>query len=108
MPVAVSAAFAAAAALLAILLAFRAQLTSRREGKILAFAALFIFPVISGWSTLSEHMDRATSTSFCLSCHVMHDFGRSLMVDDRSYVPARHYQNKLIPRDHACYTCHTD
>jgi len=29
-------------------------------------------------------------------------------VDDRSFVPAIHFQNNLVPRDHACYTCHTD
>ena len=38
----------------------------------------------------------------------MHDFGQSLYVDDPSYIPARHFQNNLVPRDHACYTCHTD
>src|SRR5262249_22856923 len=26
----------------------------------------------------------------------------------RSYIAARHFQNRLVPRDHACYTCHTD
>jgi len=29
-------------------------------------------------------------------------------VDDPSYIPAKHFQNRLVPRDHACYTCHTD
>jgi cytochrome c-type protein NapC len=29
-------------------------------------------------------------------------------VDDRSYIPAVHFQNNAVPRDHACYTCHTD
>ncbi|MEI9815368.1 MAG: hypothetical protein WDO18_23165 [Acidobacteriota bacterium] len=37
----------------------------------------------------------------------MEDYGRSLYIDDPSYVPAQHYQNALVPRDHACYTCHT-
>ncbi|MGH9674480.1 MAG: hypothetical protein ACRD44_14975 [Bryobacteraceae bacterium] len=53
-------------------------------------------------------MERATSTTFCLSCHVMSEFGRSLHVDDRSYLPAAHYQDNLVNRNHACYTCHTD
>ncbi len=53
-------------------------------------------------------MEHATSTKFCLSCHVMEDFGRSLYVDDPSYIPAMHFQNNRVPRDHACYTCHTD
>ena len=84
------------------------RLTRSREGKILAFMALAILPALSVWAGFNEHMERATSTSFCLSCHVMPDYGRSLHVDDRSYIPARHFQNNLIPRDHACYTCHTD
>src|SRR5207302_11125691 len=84
------------------------RLTLSREGKILAFVALLILPALSVWAAFSEHMERAQSTSFCLSCHVMTDYGRSLYVDDRSYIPARHFQNRLVPRDRACYTCHTD
>jgi cytochrome c-type protein NapC len=79
-----------------------------RGGKILAFVTLFVLPVLAGWLGFSEHMQRAESTRFCLSCHVMHDFGQSLYVDDPSYIPARHFQNNLVPREHACYTCHTD
>jgi nitrate/TMAO reductase-like tetraheme cytochrome c subunit len=65
-------------------------------------------PALVMWWGFSEHMERAESTQFCLSCHVMHDFGRSLAVDDPSYVPAVHFQNNLVPRNRACYTCHTD
>ncbi len=93
---------------LAILVATRAELTRVRGGKILAFLTLFILPVVAVALGYSEHMERATSTQFCLSCHVMNDFGRSLYVDDPSYIPAKHFQNNLVPRDHACYTCHTD
>jgi len=93
---------------LAALVAFRAELTRARGGKILAFITLFILPVLAVSMGYSEHMARAESTRFCLSCHVMHDFGRSLDVDDPSYIPAKHFQNRLVPRDHACYTCHTD
>jgi len=53
-------------------------------------------------------MEQAQSTSFCLSCHVMTDYGRSLQVDDPSYLAARHFQNNRVPPDRACYTCHTD
>ena len=101
-------AFVAATALLALLVAFRAELTRVRGGKVLAFVALFILPVLAVWGGFSEHMERAQSTRFCLSCHVMEDYGRSLYIDDPSYVPARHFQNNFVPRDRACYTCHTD
>jgi nitrate/TMAO reductase-like tetraheme cytochrome c subunit len=93
---------------LVLMVGFRAHLTRSREGKILAFVALFILPVISVWGGFSEQMDRAQSTGFCLSCHVMSEHGRSLYVDDPSYIPARHFQNNRVPRDRACYTCHTD
>ena len=93
---------------LAVLLAVRAELTRARGGKILAFLALFVAPVLAVSFGFSVHMERAESTQFCLSCHVMHDFGQSLYVDDPSYIPAMHFQNNLVPRDHACYTCHTD
>lgn len=94
---------------LVLVVAFRAQLTRAQGGKILAFIVLLIFPVLAVWAGFSEHMDRAESTRFCLSCHnPMSDYGKSLYVNDPSFVPARHFQNNLVPRDHACYTCHTD
>src|SRR5215469_11607784 len=93
---------------LAALVAFRAELTRARGGKILAFFTLFVLPVLAVAMGYSEHMNRAESTQFCLSCHIMNDFGRSLYVDDPSYIPAKHFQNRLVPRDHACYACHTD
>ena len=100
--------FVGIAVALAGLIVTRPELTRVRGGKILAFVTLFVLPVLAGWLGFSEHMQRAESTRFCLSCHVMHDFGQSLYVDDPSYIPARHFQNNLVPREHACYTCHTD
>jgi cytochrome c-type protein NapC len=38
----------------------------------------------------------------------MGQYGKSLYVDDSSYIPAAHFQNGRVPRDEACYTCHTD
>ncbi|MGH9513327.1 MAG: NapC/NirT family cytochrome c [Terriglobales bacterium] len=98
----------AVAVVLAILVATRPGLTRARGGKVLAFLTLFLLPVLAADLGYSEHLERAESTQFCLSCHVMNDFGRSLYVDDPSYVPAVHSQNHLVPHDHACYTCHTD
>jgi len=108
MPLSVIVPFCLAALVVALYVGFRAELTRSREGKILAFVALFGLPVMAAWTGFSEHMDLARSTQFCLSCHVMGDYGRSLYIDDPSYVPARHFQNNRIPRDRACYTCHTE
>ena len=94
--------------LLATLVAWRADLTRVRDGRILAFLALFLLPSLALWAGVSEHMDRAKTTSFCLSCHPMEDYGRSLYLDDPGYLPASHFQNNRIPRDRACYSCHTD
>jgi len=100
--------FAAIAAALALLTALRPELTRVRGGKILAFMALCILPALAMWAGVQEHLERSTSTKFCLSCHVMADFGKSLYVDDKSYIPAVHFQNHFVPTDHACFTCHTD
>lgn len=108
MPTWVIAVFIAGTAALALLIGVRSRLTRSREGKILAFVGLFILPVAAASFGFSEQMDRAESTTFCLSCHVMSEYGQSLRVADPSYVPARHFQNNLVPRERACYTCHTD
>ena len=93
---------------LVILVALRPQLTHRRGGKILAFLGLFIFPVLAAGLGAGHHFERAKTTEFCLSCHEMEPYGESLWVDDTDYLPASHFQNQLIPRELACYSCHTD
>ena len=100
--------FTAMVAALGLLTALRPELTRARGGKILAFFALCILPVLAVMADTNEHLERSTSTKFCLTCHVMADFGHSLYVDDKSYLPAAHFQNSFVPRDHACFTCHTD
>ncbi len=93
---------------LVVLVTARPSLTTTRGGKILAFLSFFIFPLLSASLGVSEHLERSKTTQFCLSCHVMQDYGKSLYLDDRSHVPAVHFQNQMVPRDRACYTCHTD
>lgn len=90
------------------LLVLRPSLTTIRGGRILAFLAFLVLPLVATGMGLSAHMEQSKSTEFCLSCHVMEPYGRSLQVDDSSWLPAQHYQNNRIPRDHACFTCHTD
>lgn len=100
--------FTAIIVVLGLLIAIRPELTRARGGKILAFIALCVLPTLAVWAGGNEHLERSTSTRFCLSCHVMADYGKSLYLDDKSYIPAAHFQNNLVPRDHACFTCHTD
>lgn len=99
--------FFAATIVLALLVGCRAPLTRATGGKVLAFIGLFILPAMAGMQGFSDHMDQAKTTKFCLSCHVMEPFGRTLLIDDPSFVPAAHFQNHLVPADQACFTCHT-
>jgi cytochrome c-type protein NapC len=95
-------------ALLISIVVVRPSITARREGKIFAFMAFCVLPVLCAAWTGSEHIERSKQTTFCLSCHIMEPYGRSLYVDDPAYIPAAHFQNHRIPVDEACYTCHTD
>ena len=82
--------------------------TRQRGGKVLAFFSLFIIPAVIGSLEGSFHLERSKQTEFCLSCHVMNDYGKSLYRDDPKFLPAAHFQNHRVPTDSACYTCHTD
>ena len=89
------------------LLIIRPSLTTVPGGKILAFIALFILPITALALGAAIHLEDAKSTDFCLSCHPMKPYGKSLRIDDATYIPAFHFQNNLIPTSAACYTCHT-
>jgi len=95
------------AALIAVLVA-RPGIASTRGGKILAFMILFFLPVLCGAIGVSSEMERSTTTAFCLSCHTMEAYGKSLRIDDPGHLPAAHFQNHRVPPDKACYTCHED
>ena len=96
------------ALLLALLVIGWPGLLKPRGGKILAFLALFVLPLAGFTSGLQVHLKHSKSTQFCLSCHEMEPYGRSLYADDSEFVPAQHFQNNRVPREQACFTCHTD
>ena len=96
------------AIILAGVVAFKPAVTSTRGGKILAFVSILLFPMLAASMGIDEHVERSKTTAFCTSCHVMEKYGKSLHVDDASFLPASHFQNNRVPRDKACYTCHTD
>lgn len=100
-------AFAAVSSALVLAVAARPAMTRHRVGKILAFLAFFILPVLVTFVGTTTHLDHAKKTEFCLSCHVMEPYGKSLSVDDADALPASHFQNRRIDREYACYTCHT-
>lgn len=108
LPIAGFAALVLATIALIALVVLRPSLVAARGGKILAFVALFFLPLLATGLGTEAQIEHSKTTRFCLSCHVMAPYGRSLLVDDAAYVPARHYQNNRVPRDAACFTCHTN
>ena len=95
-----------AVALLMLLVA-RPGIIRSVEGKVLVVVALFVAPALAAYAGVSGHVDRAKSTSYCLSCHVMAEHGASLREGSPRLLAAAHYQNNLVPREQACYSCHT-
>jgi cytochrome c-type protein NapC len=95
-------------AVLAGVLVVRPAITVSRAGKILAFGVLFFLPLFSFAVGVQNEMQRSESTAFCLSCHIMEPYGKSLHIDDPSYLAGAHFQNHRVPADEACYTCHTN
>jgi cytochrome c-type protein NapC len=91
-----------------LLVMIRPSLIARREGKVLGLLAFIVLPVVAASIGASEHLENSKQTQFCLSCHIMEPWGKSLYVDDPSHIPAAHFQNHRIAPDEACYTCHSD
>src|SRR5262245_12694626 len=86
----------------------RPQVTRAPGGRVFAFVALAVVPVLAAVMGLEEHMERSKTTEFCLSCHPMEKYGKSLHVDDIAFLPATHYQFGRVPRETACFACHTN
>ena len=99
--------FLLVAAAAALVLAVRPRIALGTAGRVFAFLVLFLFPVTAGVVGLEAQMEHAKRTEFCVSCHVMALHGRSLLIDDTSMLVAAHYQGGRVPRDTACFTCHT-
>src|SRR5271170_4499418 len=74
----------------------RPAIALSRGGRLFAFLAFFILPVTAASIGASEHFERSKQTQFCLSCHIMEPWGKSLHVDDLSHIPAAHFQNHRI------------
>jgi nitrate/TMAO reductase-like tetraheme cytochrome c subunit len=77
-----------------------------RLGRMQAFASLFIVPGLVTALATSRHLEQAKSTEFCGSCHVMDPYIETLHAD-AEWLPTVHYQNGWVPRDQACFSCHT-
>src|ERR1700684_3405946 len=89
------------ASLIGVLVA-RPGVTVTRGGKLLAFLVLFFLPILCGSMGLASAMERSKTTAFCLSCHPMEAYGKSLYIDDPNHIPAAHFQNRRVSADGTC------
>lgn len=93
---------------LALVFLIRPSLTQATSWKILAFIGLCVLPALCIVGGMNTHVQRSEQTQFCVSCHVMIPYGKSLYLDDASHIPAQHFQNHRVPPDMACHSCHAD
>jgi cytochrome c-type protein NapC len=84
------------------------HLTTHRMGRLVLLAGLALLPLVVTGAGVATGMSQSSHTSFCMSCHEMEPYGRSLFVDNPNSLAAIHYQKRLINRDSTCYSCHTD
>jgi cytochrome c-type protein NapC len=88
-------------------IAVRPTILSTGGGRLFGLVALAALPIGVGMLGVGEHVDKATSTEFCLSCHPMEKHGKSLHVDDPTHLVGSHFINGRVPKERACYSCHT-
>jgi cytochrome c-type protein NapC len=84
------------------------RLATLMWGRIALLVAVALLPVAVSVTNIQTGVAESSRTRFCLQCHEMKQHGRSLFADNRLALAAVHYQNRLIDRDTACYSCHTD
>lgn len=103
-----SGATVAAIVIVAVALVAATEMVRRRSGRLLRLVVVVLLPIaVSGGGVLAG-VKRSSETTFCVSCHEMEDYGKSLFVDNPESLPAVHYQQRLISRDQTCYACHAD
>lgn len=84
------------------------HLVGTKGGRWALLLGAALLPLAASAGVFKAGMDESSRTRFCLSCHEMQKYGKSLFVDNRKALPAVHFQDRLIDRDNACFTCHTD
>jgi NapC/NirT cytochrome c family protein len=94
--------------IVAAIFLFRTSAVSGAAWRIVAFIGLCMLPALCIVGGMNIHVQRSERTSFCISCHVMEPYGKSLYVDDAMHIPAQHFQNHRVPEDMACIACHGD
>ena len=91
---------------LALIFLIRPSVTKAVGWKIVAFVGLCALPALCIVGGMNTHMQRSEQTKFCISCHAMENYGKSLYLNDPKYIPAQHFQNHRVPPDMACILPH--
>ena len=92
-----------------VLLFFGAgSLASQTVGRVVLLVGLLALPLLLSAGNISYGFHRSSTTAFCLSCHEMEPYGKSLFVDSQQALAAFHYQNRLVDRETVCFSCHKD
>ncbi|MEO1171278.1 MAG: NapC/NirT family cytochrome c [Myxococcota bacterium] len=83
-------------------------LVTHWTGRVSLLVGMAILPLVLAFGGLAAGVEESSKTQFCLSCHEMTDYGKTLFVDNGEALAAVHYQNRLITREKTCYRCHTN
>jgi cytochrome c-type protein NapC len=95
-------------AVVALLFVGARSLAGQTIGRVVLLVGLVALPILLSAGNISYGFHQSSTTTFCLSCHEMQDYGKSLFVDSKQAVAAVHYQNRLVDRETVCYSCHKD
>jgi cytochrome c-type protein NapC len=94
--------------ILALVAAGAGALDGHTVGRVVLLIAIVALPLLLSAANFSYGVSESSSTRFCLSCHEMQNHGKTLFADNRQALAAVHYQNRLVDRQTACYSCHKD
>ncbi len=108
LPIQIIVALVAGIAIVVLLYVGVRSLAGQTVGRVVLLVGLVGLPLLLSIGNISYGFHQSSTTSFCLSCHEMRDYGKSLFVDSRQALAAVHYQNRSIDRETACYSCHKD
>ena len=88
MPIAAILLLLGLSALLAGVMVFRPAITIHPAWQDSGVRRTVFLPVFCFAIGMKSEVERSKSTAFCLSCHIMEPYGKSLHVDDPSFLAA--------------------
>jgi cytochrome c-type protein NapC len=108
LPIPIIVALVVGLAILALLCFGAHSLGSQTIGRLVLLVGVGALPILLSAGNISYGVHQSSTTAFCLSCHEMRQYGKSLFVDSHQALAAVHYQNRLVDRETVCYSCHKD